>query len=150
MFRGRHQHTVDSKGRTSFPVRFRELLEARGERRLVVTAGLDPCLVAYPVAEWERFEARLASLPQFDRSVTLLRRLYVSGATECDLDKSGRILIPSALRKHASLKREALWAGMGTHIELWAVDAFEAETRAAVSDPGLREAMLGRLAELGL
>ena len=150
MFRGRYEHAIDSKGRTSLPSRFREVLVARGDVRLVITTGLDPCLVAYPLQEWEAFEARLSKLPQFDESVTLLRRVYVSGAVECEFDKLGRILIPASLRQHAGLKRELIWAGMGQNLELWAKKRFEQIRSSVLDDEARRQAMARRLAELGL
>jgi MraZ protein len=101
LFRGRYEHAIDAKGRTSFPAAFREVLNTKGDARLVVTTGLEACLVAYPMSEWLAFEERLAQLPQFDRSVAMLRRIYVSGAVECEVDKVGRLLIPAGLRKHA-------------------------------------------------
>lgn len=150
MFRGRYEHAIDGKGRTSLPSRFREVLATRGESRLVLTTGLEPCLVAYPMNEWIAFEDRLAKLPQFDPSVAMLRRIYVSGAVECEVDKVGRILIPSTLRDHAALDRDAVWAGMGHHIELWAKDRFESLRDAALADEDKKAAMARRLAELGL
>ena len=106
MFRGRYQHAIDTKGRTSVPARFREALTALGDSKLVVTTGLDACLVAYPMSEWVEFERRLSELPQFDANVAVLKRIYVSGAVECDFDKVGRLLIPAGLRKHAGLKKK--------------------------------------------
>jgi MraZ protein len=150
VFRGRYEHAIDAKGRTSLPSRFREVLAAHGEARLVITTGLDACLVAYPMGEWLAFEDRLAALPQFDPSVAMLRRIYVSGAVECDLDKLGRVLIPQTLREHADLKREALWAGMGRHIELWAKEQFESMRSGVLADDDKRAEMSRRLAELGL
>ncbi|MFW5875208.1 MAG: division/cell wall cluster transcriptional repressor MraZ [Myxococcota bacterium] len=150
MFRGRYEHSIDAKGRTSLPSRFREVLAANGETRLVVTTGLEACLVAYPMGEWLSFEERLSALPQFDPSVAMLRRIYVSGAIECDVDKVGRVLIPQNLREHAHLQREALWAGMGRHIELWAKERFEAMRTHALEDEDKRVEMARRLAELGL
>lgn len=150
MFRGRYEHALDAKGRTSLPSRFREVLAERGESRLVLTTGLEPCLVAYPMGEWLAFEERLAALPQFDPNVTMLRRIYVSGAIECDLDKLGRLLIPSGLRDHADLGRHVLWAGMGRYVELWSKDRFDALQANVGDDAGLRAHMAQRLAELGL
>ena len=149
MFRGRYEHAIDGKGRTSLPSRFREVLAAAGESRLVLTTGLDPCLVAYPMQEWLAFEERLAKLPQFDASVAMLRRIYVSGAVEVEIDKLGRMLIPQGLRDHASLGRDALWAGMGRQIELWSKDRFEALRDGALADEDKRTEMARRLAELG-
>ena len=150
MFRGRYEHSIDAKGRTSVPSRFREVMTAQGDSKLVLTTGLDACLVAYPIAEWIAFEDRLSLLPQFDADVVTLKRIYVSGAVECDVDKVGRWLIPAALRKHARLKRDALWAGMGAFIELWSKETFEGLRKDALSDDGRRLAISKRLAELGL
>ncbi len=150
MFRGRFEHAIDAKGRTSLPSRFRDVLAADSDPRLVITGGLDACVVAYPMREWVAFEERLAKLPQFDPSVATIRRLYVSGAVECDMDRLGRIIVPSGLREHATLQRNVLWAGMGRHIELWAKEKFEAMRNAALDDDARRIEMARRLAELGL
>ena len=150
MFRGRYEHSIDAKGRTSVPSRFREVMLAKGDTRLVVTTGLDTCLVAYPMTEWLAFEKRLAELPQFDADVVTLKRIYVSGAVECELDKVGRILIPSGLRKHAGFSRDALWAGMGSYVELWAKESFEDLRQDVLGDEDRRMGIAKRLAELGL
>ena len=151
MFRGRYEHTIDGKGRTSLPARYREVLNSsKGTRLVITTALLDPCLLAYPLEEWEAFEARLAALPSFDRSVTQLRRMCVSGAVECDLDKLGRVLLPASLREYAGLSRELVWAGVGPHIELWAKDRFDKVSSEALADEDKRNEMARRLAELGL
>jgi len=150
LFRGRYEHSIDAKGRTSVPSRFREVMIARGDSKLVVTTGLDTCLVAYPMAEWLAFEKRLSELPQFDADVVTLKRIYVSGAVECEIDKVGRILIPAALRKHARLGRDALWAGMGSYVELWAKESFEDLRSDVLADEDRRLGIAKRLAELGL
>ena len=127
MFRGHYEHTIDAKGRTSLPSRFRQALPAAGDTRLVLTPALEPgtCLDAYPMAEWEALEAKVATLNRWDRDVVLFRRRYISAAVEVDIDKSGRILIPAHLRDRAGLKKEALWAGVGSTMELWAKERWE-------------------------
>ena len=150
MFRGQYAHAIDEKGRTSVPSRFREVLAGQGETRVVITAGVDPCLVAYPMKEWLAFEERLSQLPRFDPSVAMIRRLYVSGAVELELDKVGRLLIPQTLRETAGLEREALWAGMGKHLELWSKDRFDALRQQVLSDEATKRDIAQRLADLGL
>jgi len=147
MFRGRYEHTIDAKGRTSLPARYRDVLSSIAERRIILTSALDPCLVAYTVPEWTAFEERLSKLPQFDRAVQKLKRIYVSGAIECDVDDSGRILIPPTLRDYASLKKDVLWAGNGKYAELW--DKAE-WLKHFETTPEEREDISARLAELGL
>lgn len=159
MFRGLHEHTIDAKGRVSLPQRFRELLdrnsgqaESKGdasdvETSLIITTGIDKCLVAYPKAEWEAFEARLAALPQFDPAVVQVKRIYVAGATECSIDKHGRLLIPPMLREYAGLERDAVFAGMVATIEIWSKETWIEQSRLSRSD---RQAVAQKLAELGL
>jgi MraZ protein len=147
VFRGRYEHTIDAKGRTSVPARYRDALGAAGDRRIVLTSALDPCLVAYAPMEWIAFEERLGRLPQFDRAVQKLRRIYVSGAVECDIDDVGRILVPPTLREHAGLKKEVLWAGAGRYAELW--DKDEWLTHFETTDEEKRD-IASRLAELGV
>ncbi|UQA60021.1 division/cell wall cluster transcriptional repressor MraZ [Polyangium aurulentum] len=120
MFRGHFEHAIDAKGRTSLPARFRDVLSAANDLRMIITPALfDPCLHFYPMRAWEELEAKIAALPQFDPNVVAFRRRYVSAAVECELDKQGRILIPPSLREHADLEKDVLWAGMGQTAELW-------------------------------
>ncbi len=118
--------------------------------RLVITTALEPCLAAYPMRAWLAFEERLNTLPQFDPAVSSLRRIYVSGAVECEVDKLGRLLIPSSLRGYAGLERDCVWAGMGDHIELWSKSRFDELHASVLGDAEGRLAMARRLAELGL
>jgi MraZ protein len=147
MFRGRYEHTIDAKGRTSLPARYRDVLSAKGDRRVILTSALDPCLVAYTMEEWTAFEERLAKLPQFDRAVQKLKRIYVSGAVECEVDDSGRILVPPTLRDHAKLKKDVLWAGSGKYAELWDAETWKQQFETTDDE---REQISARLAELGL
>ncbi len=116
----------------------------------MITTGLDTCLVAYSMREWEAFEERLAALPSFNKNVAMLKRIYVSGAVECEIDKLGRVLLPPSLREHAELTREVLWAGMGKTIELWDKARFDALTKSVREDEAQVAEMAAQLAELGL
>ncbi len=147
MFRGQYDHTIDAKGRTSVPARYRDVLDARGDRRIVLTSSLDPCVAAYTLAEWEAFETRLEGMPLFDEAVEKLRRIYVSGAVECEIDEVGRILVPSTLRAHARLRKEVRWAGLGRHAELWDIDEWKKQFDSSDEE---RRAIKRRLAELRL
>ena len=149
MFRGRYEHQLDAKGRLALPSAYRRLLEAGGARHLVVTTHIHSrCLVAYPPEEWAAFEARLAALPQFNRSVMLMRRLYVGNAMDCAIDKQGRMLVPPVHRTYAKLTREACWVGGIRTLEIWAKDAWQANVEAEREH--VDEEVLERLGELGI
>ena len=94
MFMGEYNHTIDAKGRLIIPAKFREPL---GEE-FVLTRGLDGCLYIYPMDEWEAFEEKLRALPLTNKDARAFSRFFVAGATTCELDKQGRILVPQTLR----------------------------------------------------
>jgi MraZ protein len=134
MFRGHFEHAIDAKGRTSLPARFRDVLTP-GDLRLVLTPALgDSCLDVYPMRAWEELEQKLARLNEFEADVILFRRLYVSAAVECELDKQGRVLVPPTMRDHASLQKDVLWAGMGQKAELWSVERWSENQRKSVEE----------------
>ena len=150
MFRGRHEHSIDAKGRTSLPARFRDVLSARGETCIVITTALDSCLDAYPLREWEAFEQKLSEKSQFDGKLDLVRRHYVGGAMECEVDKLGRLILPSSLRGWAELDSNVLWVGVGKRIELWQPARFLAGNVVDLHKPESMQDVKARLAELGL
>jgi MraZ protein len=128
VFRGQFAHSIDSKGRVSLPARFRDALVGAGDARFILTPALfEPCLHLYPMRGWEELEDKIANLPSFDPNIVRFRRLYVSAAIECELDKAGRVLVPPALREKVSLSKDVLWAGMGKTIELWAKEKWDEE-----------------------
>ncbi|MDX1386496.1 MAG: division/cell wall cluster transcriptional repressor MraZ [bacterium] len=124
MFRGRFEYTIDEKGRTSLPAKFREVLSANYDERLMITS-FDQCLWAYPLPEWQEIEEKIAALPQFRSQVKALQRVFVSGATECPLDKQGRIIIPPTLREYGGLKKEVMFVGMTKRIEIWSKERWK-------------------------
>lgn len=115
MLIGEFEHTLDTKGRISMPAKLKKDI---GDS-FILTKGLDGCLFAFSTEEWLNFETKLKSLPLSDKNSRNFVRFFLSGATECEIDKQGRFLIPNNLRESASLKKEAIIIGVGTRIEIW-------------------------------
>ena len=115
MFYGEFQHTVDPKGRVIVPSTFREEL---GEK-FILTKGLDDCLFVYSKTEWSNLEAKLKTLPLSNKDARAFVRFFFSGATECEVDKQGRILIPQNLRSYAGLEKDIYIIGVSTRVEVW-------------------------------
>jgi MraZ protein len=124
MFRGRYIHNIDSKGRLSIPSKFRETLNERYDSRLVITA-YDSCLVAYPFAEWQVLEERVSGLPEFKKDTRAFLRFFYSSATDCSIDRLGRILVPQALREYARLEKEVVLIGAFRHVEIWGKESWD-------------------------
>ncbi|MEK6759839.1 MAG: division/cell wall cluster transcriptional repressor MraZ [Deltaproteobacteria bacterium] len=134
MFRGRFEHTIDPKGRLSIPSRFRETLGERYDSRLVVTT-YDSCLVAYPLAEWQKLEEKVASLPEFKKDTKAFLRFFYSSAMDCPIDKLGRILLPQTLRDYGKLEKDVILVGTFRHIEIWSKTLWDAaEAQASQED----------------
>ena len=114
MFMGEYNHTIDAKGRLIVPSKFREIL---GDV-FVVTKGLDGCLFVYDNEEWKRFEEKLRSLPITNKEARQFVRFFLAGATEAEVDKQGRILIPNVLREFAALTKDVVLVGVGSRIEI--------------------------------
>ena len=131
MFRGRYYHNIDAKGRTSLPVRFREVLQAAQETHLVVTNFYDDCLVAYPVSGWEELEQKIGGLSMMREEVVAFQRFFISGATECAIDRLGRILLPLGLRQYAGLNKEIIFVGLVKKFEIWDKHRWEEKFQAA-------------------
>lgn len=87
--------------------------------KFIVTKGLDGCLFAFSQNEWLNFETKLKTLPLSDKNARNFVRFFLSGATECEIDKQGRFLIPNNLRIAAKLDKEAVIIGVGTRLEIW-------------------------------
>lgn len=120
MFMGEYQHSVDAKGRLIIPAKFREHLEDT----FVITRGLDNCLFGYPMNEWRKLEEKLKALPVTKKDARAFTRFFFSGATEVEIDKQGRINIPSNLLTHAHVEKECIVLGVSNRIEIWAKDSW--------------------------
>ena len=115
MFMGEYSHTIDAKGRIIVPAKFRESL---GDN-IVVTKGLDNCLFVYTSEDWRKFEEKLRTLPLTNKDARKFTRFFLAGAAEMEIDKQGRILIPSVLREFAALEKDVVLVGVGSRIEIW-------------------------------
>jgi MraZ protein len=143
MLIGEYQHTIDTKKRMALPAKFRKEL---GES-VVVTRGLDNCLVVYPLKEWQVMSDKLGGLPEGQVEARGFARLKLGGAMEVGLDKLGRILIPEYLKQYASLKKNVTVCGLNNRLEVWdsqAWDEYKKKTESEVGD------LAAKLKELGI
>jgi MraZ protein len=143
MFIGEYRHTIDSKRRLALPAKFRNELG----RVLVVTRGLDNCLVVYPKKEWKVMSDKLGKLPASQVEARGFARIMLAGAMEVSLDKLGRILIPDYLKKYAGLKKNVVVCGIFNRLEIWDAqrwDNYKGKIEKEVGD------LASKLKELGI
>ena len=121
MFMVEYNHTIDAKGRLIVPAKFREAL---GDE-FVVTRGLDDCLFVFPNEGWKVFEEKLSTLPVANKNARRVARFFLSGAATVELDKQGRILIPTTLREYGALEKEVVFIGVANRVEIWSKERWE-------------------------
>jgi len=121
IFRGRHEYTIDPKGRVNIPSPFRDLLQESGQESLIIT-NYDNCVYGYSAEGWAEVERRLSKLPSTDQDINDFLRYFVGGSVEVVPDKQGRILIPPSLRAYAGLEKDIVIIGMLKRFEIWSVD----------------------------
>lgn len=122
MFMGQYGHSIDPKGRTVIPAKYRADLGGT----FVITRGLDGCLFLYPLTEWQVFVDKLQKLPS-NQKTRKIQRQFLSKAMEVTVDRQGRILIPALLRTAAGLDKEIVFVGMMNRVELWDKDRLARE-----------------------
>jgi MraZ protein len=137
---GEHNHTIDAKGRIIIPSKFRETL---GDE-FVVTQGLDGCLFVYPNDEWLNFITQLKDLPG-SKEARQLQRYFMAGAATCEVDKQGRILIPTKLREQAALEKDIVFVGVLSKIEIWSKERWDSN-----NDYGDMDQIAEHMSEFGL
>lgn len=121
MFMGEYRHNVDAKGRLTLPSKFREKFDGT----VIVTKGFDGCLNIYTLPEWEIFYQKLLTIPTNKKQARTFIRILASKATECEIDKMGRINIPQGLRNEAHLDKAVVIIGNLNHVEVWNEQAWD-------------------------
>ena len=130
MFTGEYRHTVDDKGRIAVPVKFRAQLDPGS----MVSGWLDDCLAIHTKDGWADLSEKVAALPFTDPRSRSFQRFVFSTATDAQMDKQGRVLLPAYLRESVGLSDEAVLVGSQDHAEIWAPDRWDTY-RKALEDP---------------
>jgi len=143
MLIGQYQHTIDSKKRLSLPVKFRGELG----HKVIVTKGVENCLVVYTEKEWEIMSQKLGNLPISQGEARSFTRHLLASAAEIDLDKLGRILIPDYLKEYAGLEKNAVICGLSNRLEIWNENKWEDYRKSA--EKGVEE-IVSKLGPLGI
>lgn len=139
MFLGEYEHSLDAKGRMAIPARFRALL---GEGA-IITRNLDGCLVIYPQDVWRSVAEKLDAMPATE-AARMAKRFVFSGATECEFDRQGRVLVPAFLRDYARLTETAVVVGQYSRIEIWERGRWqELSARAEAESGNIAEQLAG-------
>ncbi len=131
MFRGANLLNIDAKGRMTMPTKHREALLVQSSGDLVITAHPHGSLLLYPQIAWEPIQSKIMALSSFDKKSSALQRLLVGYAEDISLDTAGRLLLSQVLREFASIDKQAMLVGQGSHFELWDKEAWDQQMQNA-------------------
>ena len=134
MFRGSNAITLDSKNRITIPTKYREELLADCQGKMVCTIDIQHnCLFLYPLPEWEEIEIQLCKLSNMVESERMLKQALLGNATECEMDKNGRLLLTGPLRKYANLEKNIMLVGQLNKFEIWCEAAWDDQLSVAIN-----------------
>ncbi|CED78313.1 Protein MraZ [Candidatus Hamiltonella defensa (Bemisia tabaci)] len=152
MFRGATMLSLDNKGRLVIPVRYRDILKEKSQSRMICTIDLhQTCLLLYPFLEWESIEKKLSNLSSMNPLERRGQRLLLGHASECEMDKSGRLLISATLRQHAQLSKEVMLIGQLNKFEIWSGPNWQQQIKDDItSKQPVQESLSERLKGLSL
>lgn len=125
MFYGEFEHTIDKKGRIIIPSKFRDSFKEYDIERFFITRGLDKCLFMFTEDEWKSQESKFKSISFTKSEARKFNRLYFSGASQIEIDKQGRLLLPKYLKDYADIKRDVVIIGVANRVEIWAKEAWQ-------------------------
>jgi len=125
MILGEYEHRIDQKGRVSIPAKLRKEFKDG----VVLTRGVDRCALAYPVSEWQQVSDNYELSPFSPSKNRRLNRIIFGNAFDLELDKQGRVALPTPLREHAQIKDVAIMIGGNRYLEIWGKELWEHEKR---------------------
>ena len=121
MLMGTYYNSIDAKNRIIVPSKQRDDLGGR----CVLTKGLDTCLYIYTMSDWEQQLEKIEKLPESVPEIRAFKRSFFGNAVECELDKQGRIVVPTTLVEYARIKKELVTVGTGKKIEIWSKELWD-------------------------
>lgn len=124
-FKGQETYSIDAKGRVNVPAKMRKSIAPEANNTFTVTRGQDNCVVAYPLDEWKKYEAKFENLNQYDKKNRFFLRMILMWSEEVTLDPQQRICIPKKLVDYAGIDKKVMIVGVGDHIELWDPEKYE-------------------------
>jgi len=130
-FLGNYECSLDSKGRLMIPAKFRRQVPDDSGGLYVISMGKESCLNLYPIEEWnEMVVSKLHDLPP-GRDKRNYIRFYSQKSRTLNMDKSGRIAVPSSFLEAIGDPKKVITVGVLDYIEIWAPEEYERVSREA-------------------
>lgn len=128
---GTYNHSVDAKGRLTIPYKLRAELG----NEFILALSMDKCLLVYTKEEWDNFEQKLnGELKFLDERGRKLKRFFEAGASVCQVDNQGRVLLTPEQRAFAGITKDTVISCVGDHAEVWGKERWDELNSFSVDD----------------
>lgn len=121
MFFGSYNHNLDEKNRLMIPRKMREELGYE----VFIMKGFDGCLSVYTTACYQNLVDEYNKLPYNQQKNRDYLRIQFATTFEADVDKLGRLQLPTALLNKFGISKNVYVLGVGDHIEIWDATKYE-------------------------
>lgn len=118
-FKGEYEHSIDNKGRVSFPAKLRKAVNPEAQDRFTILRGLEKCLYLYPEDKWQKVEQQLSEINSYSRKGRTVIRTFLRSAHDISLDNQNRIALPARLTEWAEINDKAVFIGSIDRVEIW-------------------------------
>ena len=143
-FLGEYECKIDAKGRVMLPVALKKQVSPEAQERFVINRGIEKHLVLYPMNEWKKITEEINKLNLFVQKNRIFMRKFHNGATELDLDNTGRLLLPKGLIDYAGVDKDIVLFAYASRIEVWAKEEYDRMLNADDGDfASLAEEVMG-------
>ncbi|MCH2044673.1 MAG: division/cell wall cluster transcriptional repressor MraZ [Saprospiraceae bacterium] len=143
-FLGEYTCKLDNKGRFRIPTPLLKQLHELAKEGFVLNRGFEQCLVLYPTRTWKGITQELEKLNMYVKKNRDFVRYFFRGASQLEVDKQNRLLVPKSLQTYAALKNEIILFSYFNRIEIWSSSKYEELLMNEPSDFGdLAEEVMG-------
>lgn len=130
---GEFECRLDPKGRLMIPAGLKRQLPSDLGDKLVINRGFENCLTLYPYSDWQLESEKVNRLNVYNKKNREFIRYFYRGATELQIDSTGRILLPKTLLDYAGIDKELVLSAFGHRIEIWSKDSYD---KILTNEPG--------------
>ena len=121
MYFGSFVHSLDEKGRLMIPRKMREELGYK----VYIMKGFDGSLSLYNEERYLELVKEFSRLSFNQQKVRDYLRIQFASTYEMEVDKLGRVQLPTALLNKYNISKEVIVLGIGDHIEIWDQKKYE-------------------------
>lgn len=143
-FFGTYKLALDEKNRLRIPSKLRASL---GETFYVLNGNAE-CLFLYGKEEFNLMTDKFDCIPLSDTEAQESMRTILASVVEPEEDTQKRFILPQITREYASIKKNVVFIGVKSRIEIWSEETYNLMT--SITEKGSVQKSFERLKNYGI